>query len=197
MKATQSVIATVVAGVTGSTGNVVKPLPPFAFDEQVEKKIGEAFGAEITARNKWVQVTDFLWSKGMRPVHLDAKRTDTVENRNRVRAIVISKQDKDVQKILATETKSLSQVDKGVKAYWQQQIGSLVGKLESKLKEREEQETMTDEQKAAKAKKTLHQRLQKSLDEIITKYQGIEKPEFDVTECVKLLNQIKKITPSV
>jgi len=196
MKATQSVIATVVAGVTGSVATVAA-LPPFTFDDQVEKKIGEAFGAEITARNIWVQVTDFLWSKGMRPVHLDAKRTDTVENRNRVRGIVISKQDKDVQKILAAETKSLSQVDKGVKAYWQTQIGSLIGKLESKLREREEQETMTDEQKAAKAKKTLHQRLQKSLDEVISKYQGIEKPEFDVTECVKLLNQIKKITPSV
>ena len=189
-------MATVVAGVSGSVATLAA-LPPFVFDSQVESKIGEAFGAEITARNKWVQVTDFLWSKGMRPVHLDAKRTDTVENRNRVRAIVISKQDKDVQKILAAETKSLSQVDKGVKAYWQTQIGSLIGKLESKLREREEQETMTDEQKAAKAKKTLHQRLQKSLDEVISKYQGIEKPEFDVTECVKLLNQIKKITPSV
>ena len=195
MKA-QSVMATVVAGVSGSVATLAA-LPPFVFDSQVESKIGEAFGAEITARNKWVQVTDFLWSKGMRPVHLDAKRTDTVENRNRVRTIVISKQDKDVQKILAAETKSLSQVDKGVKAYWQTQIGSLIGKLESKLREREEQETMTDEQKAAKAKKTLHQRLQKSLDEVISKYQGIEKPEFDVTECVKLLNQIKKITPSV
>ena len=196
MKA-QSVIATVVAGVTGATTAKVAPLPPFSFDDQVEKKIGEAFGAEITARNKWVQVTDFLWSKGMRPVHLDAKRTDTVENRNRVRAIVISKQDKDVQKILATETKSLSQVDKGVKAYWQTQIGSLIGKLESKLREREEQETMTDEQKAAKAKKTEHQRLQKALDDLISKYQGLEKPAFDVTQCVKLLNEIKKITPSV
>lgn len=196
MKAQKSVMATVVAGVSGSVATVAA-LPPFVFDSQVESKIGEAFGAEITARNKWVQVTDFLWSKGMRPVHLDAKRTDTVENRNRVRTIVISKQDKDVQKILAAETKSLSQVDKGVKAYWQTQIGSLIGKLESKLREREEQETMTDEQKAAKAKKTLHQRLQKSLDEVISKYQGIEKPEFDVTECVKLLNQIKKITPSV
>jgi hypothetical protein len=196
MKAQKSVMATVVAGVSGSVATLAA-LPPFVFDSQVESKIGEAFGAEITARNKWVQVTDFLWSKGMRPVHLDAKRTDTVENRNRVRTIVISKQDKDVQKILAAETKSLSQVDKGVKAYWQTQIGSLIGKLESKLREREEQETMTDEQKAAKAKKTLHQRLQKSLDEVISKYQGIEKPEFDVTECVKLLNQIKKITPSV
>ena len=196
MKA-QSVIATVVAGVTGASGNVVQPLPPFIFSEDVEKKIGEAFGSEIGARNKWVQVTDFIWSKGMRPIHLDAKRTDTVENRNKVRAIVISKMDKDVQKILSAETKSLSQVDKGVKAYWQTQVGSLIGKLESKLKEREELETMTDEQKEAKAKKTLHQRLQKSLDEIISKYQGIEKPEFDVTECVKLLNQIKKITPSV
>ena len=196
MKAQKSVMATVVAGVSGSVATVAA-LPPFVFDSQVESKIGEAFGAEITARNKWVQVTDFLWSKGMRPVHLDAKRTDTVDNRNRVRTIVISKQDKDVQKILAAETKSLSQVDKGVKAYWQTQIGSLIGKLESKLREREEQETMTDEQKAAKAKKTLHQRLQKSLDEVISKYQGIEKPEFDVTECVKLLNQIKKITPSV
>ena len=197
MKATQSVIATVVAGVTGSTGNVVKPLPPFVFSEEIEKKINEAYNLEVKTRNKWVQVTDFIWSKGMRPIHLDAKRTDTVENRNKVRAIVISKMDKDVQKILSAETKSLSQVDKGVKAYWQTQVGSLIGKLESKLKEREEQETMTDEQKEAKAKKTLHQRLQKSLDEIISKYQGIEKPEFDVTECVKLLNQIKKITPSV
>ena len=196
MKA-QSVMATVVAGVSGSTTAKVAPLPPFIFSEDVEKKIGEAFGSEITTRNKWVQVTDFIWSKGMRPVHLDAKRTDTVENRNRVRAVVISKMDKDVQKILSAETKSLSQVDKGVKAYWQTQVGSLIGKLESKLREREELETMTDEQKSAKAKKTLHQRLQKSLDEIISKYQGIEKPEFDVTECVKLLNQIKKITPSV
>lgn len=196
MKA-QSVIATVVAGVSGATIAKVAPLPPFIFSEDVEKKIGEAFGSEITTRNKWVQVTDFIWSKGMRPIHLDAKRTDTVENRNRVRAVVISKMDKDVQKILSAETKSLSQVDKGVKAYWQTQVGSLIGKLESKLREREELETMTDDQKEAKAKKTLHQRLQKSLDEIISKYQGIEKPEFDVTECVKLLNQIKKITPSV
>ena len=196
MKA-QSVMATVVAGVSGATTAKVAPLPPFIFSEDVEKKIGEAFGSEITTRNKWVQVTDFIWSKGMRPVHLDAKRTDTVENRNRVRAVVISQMDKDVQKILSAETKSLSQVDKGVKAYWQTQVGSLIGKLESKLREREELETMTDEQKSAKAKKTLHQRLQKSLDEIISKYQGIEKPEFDVTECVKLLNQIKKITPSV
>ena len=197
MKAQKSVIATVVAGVTGATSAAVAPLPPFVFDQSVEKKISEAYSHEVKTRNKWVEVTDFIWSKGMRPIHLDAKRTDTVENRNKLRAIVISNLDKDVQKILAAETKSLSQVDKGVKAHWQTQVGSLIGKLEGKLKEREEQETMTDEQKDAKAKKTLHQRLQKSLDEIISKYQGIEKPEFDVTECVKLLNQIKKITPSV
>ena len=197
MKANQSVIATVVAGVTGSTGNVVKPLPPFVFSEEIEKKINEAYNLEVKTRNKWVQVTDFIWSKGMRPIHLDAKRTDTVENRNKLRAIVVANLEKDVQKILAAETKSLSQVEKGVKAHWQTQVGSLMGKLEAKLREREDQETLTDEQKAAKAKKSLHQKLQKALDDLITKYQGIEKPEFDVTECVKLLNQIKKITPSV
>ena len=197
MKATQSVIATVVAGVTGATSATVVALPPFIFSEEIDKKIGEAYSLEVKTRNKWVQVTDFIWSKGMRPVHLDAKRTDTVENRNKVRAIVISNLEKDVQKLLATETKTLSQMDKGVKAYWQEQVGSLIGKLESKLKDRQDQETMTDDQKAAKAKKTLHQRLQKSLDELISKYQGIEKPEFDVTECVKLLNQVKKISPSV
>jgi molecular chaperone DnaK (HSP70) len=196
MKA-QSVIATVVAGVTGATSATVAALPPFIFSEEIEKKIGEAYSLEVKTRNKWVQVTDFLWSKGMRPVHLDAKRTDTVENRNKVRTIVISNLEKDVQKLLAADTKTLSQMDKGVKAYWQEQVGSLIGKLEKKLKDREDQETMTDEQQAAKAKKTLHQRLQKSLDEIIGKYQGIEKPDFDVTECVKLLNQVKKITPSV
>jgi hypothetical protein len=195
MKA-QSVIATVVAGVTGSVATLAA-LPPFIFSEEIEKKIGEAYSLEVKTRNKWVQVTDFIWSKGMRPVHLDAKRTDTVENRNKVRAIVVSNLEKDVQKLLATETKTLSQMDKGVKAYWQEQVGSLIGKLESKLKDRQDQETMTDDQKAAKAKKTLHQRLQKSLDELISKYQGIEKPEFDVTECVKLLNQVKKISPSV
>ena len=132
MKA-QSVIATVVAGVTGAT-TVQAVLPPFIFSEEIEKKIGEAYSLEVKTRNKWVQVTDFIWSKGMRPVHLDAKRTDTVENRNKVRAIVISNLEKDVQKLLATETKTLSQMDKGVKAYWQEQVGSLIGKLESKLK---------------------------------------------------------------
>ena len=196
MKA-QSVMATVVAGVSGATVATLAALPPFIFSEDVEKKIGEAFGDEIKSRNKWVQVTDYIWSKGMRPVHLDAKRTDTVENRNKVRAIVISKMDKDVQKILSAETKSLSQIDKGVKAYWQTQVGSLIGKLESKLKDREELETMTDEQKAAKATKTAHQRLQTMLDEVIKKYQGLEKPSFDVTQCVKHLNEVKKITPAV
>jgi molecular chaperone DnaK (HSP70) len=196
MKA-QSVMATVVAGVSGATVATLAALPPFIFSEDVEKKIGEAFGDELKARNKWVLVTDYIWSKGMRPVHLDAKRTDTVENRNKVRAIVVSKMDKDIQKILAAETKSLSQMEKGIKAYWQTQVGSLIGKLESKLKDREEQETLTDAQKDAKAKKTLHQRLQRDLDAFIKKYQEIEKPEFDVTECVKLLNQVKKITPSV
>ena len=196
MKA-QSVMATVVAGVSGATVATLAALPPFIFSEDVEKKIGEAFGDELKARNKWVLVTDYIWSKGMRPVHLDAKRTDTVENRNKGRAIVVSKMDKDIQKILAAETKSLSQMEKGIKAYWQTQVGSLIGKLESKLKDREEQETLTDAQKDAKAKKTLHQRLQRDLDAFIKKYQEIEKPEFDVTECVKLLNQVKKITPSV
>ena len=196
MKA-QSVMATVVAGVSGAAVATLAALPPFIFSEDVEKKIGEAFGDELKARNKWVLVTDYIWSKGMRPVHLDAKRTDTVENRNKVRAIVVSKMDKDIQKILAAETKSLSQMEKGIKAYWQTQVGSLIGKLESKLKDREEQETLTDAQKDAKAKKTLHQRLQRDLDAFIKKYQEIEKPEFDVTECVKLLNQVKKITPSV
>ena len=196
MKA-QSVMATVVAGVSGAAVATLAALPPFIFSEDVEKKIGEAFGDEIKSRNKWVQVTDYIWSKGMRPVHLDAKRTDTVENRNKVRAIVISKMDKDVQKILSAETKSLSQIDKGVKAYWQTQVGSLIGKLESKLKDREELETMTDEQKAAKATKTAHQRLQTMLDEVIKKYQGLEKPSFDVTQCVKHLNEVKKITPAV
>ena len=196
MKA-QSVMATVVASVSGATSATLAALPPFIFSADVEKKIAEAFGDELTARNKWVLVTDYIWSKGMRPVHLDAKRPDTVENRNKVRAIVVSKMDKDVQKILAAETKSLSQVDKGVKAYWQTQVGSLIGKLESKLKDREELESLTDEQKAAKASKTAHQRLQTMLDEVIKKYQGLEKPSFDVTQCVKHLNEVKKITPSV
>jgi hypothetical protein len=196
MKA-QSVMATVVAGVSGAAVTTLAALPPFVFDQSIEKKINEAYSQEVKTRNKWVEVTDFLWSKGMRPVHLDAKRTDTVENRNRVRAIVISNLDKDVQKLLATETKSLSQMDKGNKAYQQEQVGSLIGKLEKKLKDREELESLTDEQKAAKATKTAHQRLQTMVDEVIKKYQGLEKPSFDVTQCVKHLNEVKKITPAV
>jgi DNA-binding NarL/FixJ family response regulator len=95
-----------------------------------------------------------------------------------------------------TENKKLI-TEKTNKAYQQEQVGSLIGKLEKKLKDREELESLTDEQKAAKATKTAHQRLQTMVDEVIKKYQGLEKPSFDVTQCVKHLNEVKKITPAV
>ena len=104
---------------------------------------------------------------------------------NQIRVAIVSAFDADLQVLLKKEPKTLSDVEKGVKRYWQMQIGSEFAYYRRELKKREEREITGDKDKATPVDMYFKD-LQSALDRL-TK---LENMEFDL---VQHTSAIKKL----
>jgi hypothetical protein len=167
-------------------------------------------GLEYVSADNKVQSTllpkfvDLMWADGVRTLTIRAKGDDgkpCTENdalRGQIKEVVIVPAfPKKEQALLAKETKTLSEQDKFDKWKVQQKLGKYMSNFEKKIAEREHDEQVKAGTVEPRVAKTENQKLQDQCDSLIRAYQKLEKPAFDVTECVKLLKQIKTITPAV
>lgn len=106
-----------------------------------------AVAARRTADAKLETAIDVLWANGARSTDMispDSKErkdgkvsTATKEQYAASRAAVVAGFTKAVQQLLEKPTKSLEDMDKATKRYWQQQIGARLGDFHDGLEKRE------------------------------------------------------------
>lgn len=164
----------------------------------------EFVSADGKAQSKLTRFVDLMWADGVRTLTIRAKGDDgkaCSENdplRDQIKeTVIIPGFPKHEQALLDKETKTLSEQDKFFKFKVQQKLGKYMATFEKKIAELEHDELVQAGLIEPRAPKTEAQKLQKLLDDAIGKYQKLENPVFDVTECVKLLKQVKTITPAV
>jgi hypothetical protein len=156
------------------------------------------------AQGKLKKFVDLMWSDGVRTANISAKDKEgkpTKENdalRGQIKEVVIIPAfNKSEQALLEKDTKTLSKQDKFDKFTVQQKIGKYMRSFEAEIAEREHDEKVDAGLVEPRAPKTENQKLQDQCDSLLRAYQKLEKPAFDVTECVKLLKQVKTLTPAV
>jgi hypothetical protein len=135
------------------------------------------------------QTLDALQADGVKSFMLDApakgQKPAYPELVNQIKVAIVSALSDEVQTILKKEPKTLSDVEKGVKRYWQMQIGSEFAYYRRELKKREERETAGDKDKSTPVDMYFKD-LQSALDRL-TK---LENMEFDL---VQHTSAIKKL----
>lgn len=108
-----------------------------------------------------------------------------------IESAIVSSFDKDVQKILKAETKTLDQVQKGVKAYWKAQVGSLFNKIRSHVAEAEK----SGDEKSTRVTRSKVDRIIDHLGDARKLAKSMETPAFDVKafdiEVQKLIAMVK------
>jgi hypothetical protein len=155
--------------------------------------IVEAMKSDNVTAGKWKKVADVVYAEGVRAHHVDpkdeAKDTEAIAYLKECAVLSFG----EVQrKLLATETKTLDDFGKFQKKTLQQRIGALTAKISGHLKKLEAKEDGVED-----APKTPAQRIQKLLDEVITKLGKIEGASFSVPDAVKAVRAVKAIVPAV
>jgi hypothetical protein len=96
---------------------------------------------------------------------------------NQIRVAIVSAFDADLQVLLKKEPKTLSDMEKGVKRYWQQQIGSEFAYYRRELKKREDRETAGDKEKSTDVEMYF-----KDLASAKARLEKLENAEFNIVE---------------
>jgi hypothetical protein len=133
------------------------------------------------------QTLDALQGDGVKSFMLDSpakgQKPAYPELVNQIRVAIVSALDGDLQALLKKEAKTLSDMEKGVKRYWQMQIGSEFAYYRRELRKREEREIAGDKDKSTPVDMYFKD-LQSALDRL-TKLEGVD---FDVTAHTKVIN---------
>jgi len=162
----------------------------------------EVFKGLAKVDKAWVKFSDLLRGDGVTSALLatkggDAELRDFVKTRIIVPAFSVAE-----QSLLAKETKSLSDGQKGNKRALQQKIGAYFAKIEAHLREAEDKAkaaALTEAEKAeaaekAKAEATLKARLDKDLASWIVRLEKCEANDFkslpDVIKALKIAQTV-------
>jgi hypothetical protein len=132
------------------------------------------------------QTLDALQADGVKSFMLDSpakgQKPAYPELVNQIRVAIVSAFDGDLQTLLKKEAKTLSDMEKGVKRYWQMQIGSEFAYYRRELRKREDREIAGDKDKSTPVDMYFKD-LQSALDRL-TKLEGVS---FDVTAHTKVI----------
>jgi hypothetical protein len=122
------------------------------------------------------QTLDALQGDGVKSFMLDApakgQKPAYPELVNQIRVAIVSAFDGDLQTLLKKEAKTLSDMEKGVKRYWQMQIGSEFAYYRRELRKREDREIAGDKDKSTPVDMYFKD-LQSALDRL-TKLEGVD-----------------------
>jgi hypothetical protein len=125
------------------------------------------------------QTLDALQSDGVKSFMLDApakgQKPAYPELVNQIRVAIVSALDGDLQTLLKKEAKTLSDMEKGVKRYWQMQIGSEFAYYRRELRKREEREIAGDKDKSTPVDMYF-----KDLQSALERLSKLESAEFDI-----------------
>tara|TARA_R110000744_G_C19040256_1_gene526560 strand:+ start:84 stop:614 length:531 start_codon:yes stop_codon:yes gene_type:complete len=98
-----------------------------------------------------------------------------------LKAAVVLGFTKTAQALIAKPTKSLSELQKADKRYWQQQVNARIGDFKSQLNKRLD---AGKSEGAGSRDRSLDQRVRDNLNDVIKVCEKAEKPTFDVTDMI-------------
>jgi hypothetical protein len=146
-------------------------------------KLGEKAG------NQLVKAADQLIADGLSFVALETeKKGGSPEVREAVKAALFQGLTKREQEIITADVKTLDLVQKTERGIAKNKIDSYLRKVRTH---------MTPEVEGESETKTEVQRIQKLLEDAITKMQGLVEPAFDVVDLVKRIKSVKGAMPAV
>ena len=141
---------------------------------------------EIGANSSKKLTLDAMQSDGVKSFMLNqppkGKDNPNAKLHNQLKGAIIAAFDADVQAVMAKETKTLSDMEKGVKDYWKKQVGSIFAYYRRELKKREEKAATGPTDRA-----TPKEMLVKTLQDALGRAKDIEGPDFDVVKVTKLI----------
>jgi hypothetical protein len=146
-------------------------------------KLGEKAG------NQLVKAADQLIADGLSFANLETeKKGGSPEVRAEVKAALFQGLTKREQDIITADVKTLDLVQKTERDIAKNKIDSYLRKVRNHMMPEVEGEGET---------KTEVQRIQKLLEDAITKMQGLVEPTFDVVDLVKRIKSVKGAMPAV
>ena len=146
-------------------------------------KLGEKAG------NQLVKAADQLIADGLSFANLETeKKGGSPEVREAVKAALFQGLTKREQEIISADVKTLDLVQKTERNGAKNKIDSYLRKVRNHMMPEVEGEGET---------KTEVQRIQKLLEDAITKMQGLVEPAFDVVDLVKRIKSVKGAMPAV
>lgn len=155
----------------------------------------DTVSGDIKIKDKWVKLSDSYRGDGVTAAMLETVKNGGDEGiREQVKGAIVLAFTESARKLLAADTKTLSESDKGTKKTLQQNIGAYLDKIKTHIANAEKAESEDGE---SDAPKTEVQRIHALLDKAVTKLQKLDAPAFDVTEAVKRLNAVKGMMPAL
>ena len=159
-----------------------------------QKVLFDALTAQDKVEHKWVAVADSFMADGIKSIDLAASKTGENDKlRAQAKSIIISTFSKANQDLLAKDSKTLEAAQKIERKALIQKVGSRLSLIESKLRAAE----YDPETGAQESGKTEVQKIQEKLDEVLSKLNKLDSPQFDVVETVKLVKTVKGMIPAV
>ena len=164
-----------------------------------------AVEAKRKADNKMDSAIDVLWANGARSTDMispDSKErkdgkvsTATKEQYAASRAAVVAGFTKAHQQLLEKPTKSLEDIDKATKRYWQQQIGARLKDFFDGLEKREAAANPEAATTQPKTPKTAIKKLEDAIDTVEKILQGdsVFPDWFDVPTATATIQQFRKV----
>ena len=141
------------------------------------------------AENQLVKAADQLIADGLSFANLETeKKGGSPEVRAEVKAALFQGLTKREQEIISADVKTLDRVQKTERNDAKNKIDSYLRKVRNHMMPEVEGEGET---------KTEVQRIQKLLEDAITKMQGLVEPTFDVVDLVKRIKSVKGAMPAV
>ena len=162
--------------------------------ETTVKDITATIKADRTTANKWKKLSDEIVADGVTSAMLvKVKKGEHNPHENlqfQINTAIVASFDKEVQDLIVKETKSLSQIDKGIKAYWQKQIASYYGKIARYVVQSEKE---AEEGTNARVPKTKEERIAGHIADALRIAKSLETASFSIAELVAKLTEAKKI----
>jgi hypothetical protein len=149
--------------------------------------VSAAVRADGSADNQWAKLRDLLIADGVQASMLETEANGgNVALVTEVKAAIVAGFNKAEQAVLIKETKTLDDSAKLFKRETQQKIGSKLARVRKLISEKEE-----------KAETSEIQRIQKLLEDAITKLGKLEGADFDIPHVIKTIKAAKGAMPAL
>ena len=168
-----------------------------SFNKETAALITSTVAAVEGASRKLASTADTLHAAGVPSTHFispkskDGGSTVTPEDFDALNAAIVAGFTAAVQKLMAAPTKSLQDVDKAEKRYWQQQIGARRNDFKRALEKREDPNNYAA--RAPQAPKSAEDKIRAQIETIEKIVQGAEALTFEAEPFLKALRELNRM----